>query len=163
MLASLCRGPVKSVLPKLEFAHQIGLYFKIICHGLKKNCWAGDLLLGSFEVACHGQKSQFAAVVLWSFGNTDMNHDQFWSIHFWQHGFSVRGAITQTSSEFISLSLIANFFTTKLHFVLKTKGEDFYHPSKVWFSIFWPQSHISVKKNEILSTVWFTRKIHAFD
>ena len=30
----------------------------------KKNCWAGDLLLGSFEVACCGQKRRFAMVVL---------------------------------------------------------------------------------------------------
>ena len=68
---------------------------KLSAAGFKKNCWAGDLLLGSFEVACRGQKCRFAAVVLWRFGNTDMNHhDQFWSIHFWQHGFSIRGAIT---------------------------------------------------------------------
>ena len=89
-------------------------YFKFVCRGLKKKLlgqlgWVTRLLLGSFEVACRGQKRRFAAVVLWSFGNTDMNHDQFWSIQFWQHGFSIRGVITKPFT-----CLIANFSTTEV-------------------------------------------------
>ena len=62
--------------------------------GLKKTFGRVTYYCASLKSLAAGKKNQFAAVVVWSSGNIDMNHDQFWSIQFWQHGFSIRGAIT---------------------------------------------------------------------
>ena len=58
-----------------QLTRRIGLLY-IRLPLVKKCFWAGALILSYFEVACRGQKRQFAVIVLWSFGNTDMNCDQ---------------------------------------------------------------------------------------
>ena len=126
----------KSVLPTLgDSPAKLG-YFKIVCCGLKKKMLGGRPNIGLLWSRLSWAKMPIfrcSALKFWQ------HWHESWSNHNWQHGFSIRDAITDlfTNRQF--------FYHLNSTSSSQPKVRT-YHPSKVRFSIFWPQSHASVNK-----------------